>query len=369
MSKGLVLPTLSEPLTANSIQTWITNCDDRIELFGTWNPSVSLTDCTKIMCAAVAFDPASVKLGSFWGSERESCLGSTWDSFKGRIKSQFLGTDSKVDALQSFALQTQGRRPFAEFLASMQAACSTLNAYGKSSPFYVSDFLMKSSLLFRCHPTLRLRVQAIPSFSLESTALDSFIATLSNSWAAIVAEPSFTGVSTLSAPSASALSYPPVSPTVASRPITATEREVIKSKGGCYNCGRSPKDPDWKTHGGTPYSRHCPGNPDRGIPSCGVVAALFPADRADDVLSFFGFVDCPDAPADSRTPALASVAAVTSGLPVVHTASGSDVFDGFLPSVTPIAAVMTSYGVDYDNDEEIDDNEDDLFFGSDYTGP
>ncbi|THU82733.1 hypothetical protein K435DRAFT_872003 [Dendrothele bispora CBS 962.96] len=34
-------------------------------------------------------------------------------------------------------------------------------------------------------------------------------------------------------------------------PITAAEHEAIKAKGGCYNCGRSPKDPDWKAHGGT----------------------------------------------------------------------------------------------------------------------
>ncbi|THU84777.1 hypothetical protein K435DRAFT_869921 [Dendrothele bispora CBS 962.96] len=214
----------------------------------------------------------------------------------------------------------------------MQSARAMLNAYGKTSPFYVSDFLMKSTVLFHCHPTWRLRVRAIPSFSLESTSLDSFVATMSNSWAALVAEPSFPRTLSGSAASSSTvLPSPLVTPTTGTsllRPITAAEREAIKAKGGCYNCGCSPKDPDWKAHGGTPYSRHCPGNSARGIASRGVVAALLLADQTDNVLSFFGFVDTPDAPMDPRSGDLASVAAVSGGLPVVHMASGAEIFVG-----------------------------------------
>ncbi|THU78248.1 hypothetical protein K435DRAFT_876840 [Dendrothele bispora CBS 962.96] len=341
MSKGLVLPALTEPLTADSIQTWITNCDDRIELFSTWNPTVTLSDRTKIMCAAVAFDLSSVKLGSFWGSKRDSCLSGTWDAFKLWIKSQFLGSDSKVDALQSLYLQAQGLCSFSDFLSNMQSARATLNAYGKTSPFYVSDFLMKSTVLFRCHPTLRLRVRAIPSFSLESTSLDR-PRTLAGS----------------SSSSSTVLPSPPVTLTTGaslSRPITAAKHEAIKAKGGRYNCGRSPKDPDWKAHGGTPYSRHCPGNTARGIASRGVVATLLPADQTNNVLSFFGFVDTPDAPIDPHSSGLASGAALTGGLPVVHTASGAEIFAGSTSlSGVPIAAVISSYGYDEFGDE-IDD--------------
>ncbi|KAF9077834.1 hypothetical protein BDP27DRAFT_1357220 [Rhodocollybia butyracea] len=188
-SKVLSFPSLSELLTADSIHTWLTKCDDRLELYKMFNPSVDLKDRTLVMCAADSFDAGSMKLSAFWRSERDSLLDTSWVLFKGRMKSQFLGTDSKVDVLQSFFSIAQGCCPFSEFLADLQASRATLNAYGKNSPFHVSGFLMKTTLLFRCHPTLRLRVHAIPSFNLETTALNAFISILINTWAALEVKP------------------------------------------------------------------------------------------------------------------------------------------------------------------------------------
>ncbi|THU81332.1 hypothetical protein K435DRAFT_475866 [Dendrothele bispora CBS 962.96] len=375
MSKPLTFPALSEPLTADSIQTWLTKCEDRVELFGTWNPSFSLTDRTKIMCAADSFDSKSVKLSAFWGSERDTCLGLSWDSFKQRIKSQFLGTDSKVDALQSFFLSAQGRRPFGDFLAEMQAARATLNAYGSRSPFYVGDFLMKSALLFRCHPSLHLRVRSIPSFSLESMSLDTFVSALANTWSALVAEPSFSHLASWSSPSpgsmptpSSTLSLKALSPLPSSRPISSSEREALKSSGGCFNCGLTPKDPAWKPHGGTPYSRNCPGNQERGIASRNVVAALMPVDQTADVLSFLGFADL------SSSSPLGSVSPTSSAVNEVCTSSGADVYTGVITSRSTVAAIMPTFCDDddpnlplfYTDDGPIDDDEDDRVFGSDY---
>lgn len=107
-SRTLVFPTLSEPLTADAIETWVTKCDDGIEVYVTFNPSVTVADRTKILCASTAFDSASAKLNSFWRSERDSLLSGSWLDFKSRLRSQFLGTDSKVDALQAFFLARPG---------------------------------------------------------------------------------------------------------------------------------------------------------------------------------------------------------------------------------------------------------------------
>lgn len=282
----------------------------------------------------------------------------------------------------------QGRRDFAVFLSELQGCRASLNAYGARSAFVVSDFLFKAVLLFRCHPTLRLRVRAVPSFSLEVLPLDKFVSLMSNTWIAMVAEPAFANLAIStpsvapSAPLTPVMSHVPSvsSSTEPRRPISSAEREALQSKGGCFNCGRCPTDPDWKVHGGKPYSRHCPGNVSRGIAARNVVAAFLPVERAGDVCQMFNFCDDDTAmppPAFSVTP---HVAAIYGSRNIVHHASGVDVFfpptsssmgaGSSMPLAPTVAAVVNNFqGFDYEGDEneEIDDDEDDLVFGSDYA--
>ncbi|KAF9060061.1 hypothetical protein BDP27DRAFT_1430508 [Rhodocollybia butyracea] len=371
-SKVLSFPLLSELLTADSIHTWLTKCDDRLELYKMFNPSVDLKDHTLVMCAADLFDAGSMKLSAFWRSECDSLLDTSWVLFKGCIKSQFLGTDSNVDVLQSFFSIAQGRRPFSKFLTDLQASCAMLNVYGKNLPFHVSGFLMKSALLFCCHPTLCLCVCAIPSFNLETTTLDAFISILINTWAVLEVESSFSGsvapnpAMSLPLPS---LRVPRPASSVA-HPITAAERDELRSKGGCFNCGRTPQDPDWKTHSGNPYSRNCPGNPSRGISAQNVVAALFPSESTGDVFDLFGFTVSVTSDMVASVPP--AVSSVYGSLPVVHHTSDSNLYHNSLvgwlhtPQSHPVAVraiTAVFHDLDLSDNEAIDDDEDDRVFG------
>ncbi|TFK72235.1 hypothetical protein BDN72DRAFT_836636 [Pluteus cervinus] len=85
---------------------------------------------------------------------------------------------------------------------------------------------------------------------------------MSSAWDSMVAE-GVTAPRSLPVNSFASSSKPKVPSSSSGLPkLTSSEREALKSAGGCYHCRRTPTSPGWVRHS----SRDCPGDKSRNIP-------------------------------------------------------------------------------------------------------
>lgn len=186
----------------------------------------------------------------------------TWEEFASRFKDRFIPSGWHIDALARFYDVSQDFDDFRSFLASLQAAQNTLGSAGDA--YAISDSVFKNHLFFFANPILQLRVRAIPNFTYENLTVGALINVMATTWLSLVAE-GFTMpvpksmLKSASAPMSNAHALNSMSPLP---DLTYTEREALRSVGGCFHCHLSPSDPIWKSH----VAHECPGDERRNIP-------------------------------------------------------------------------------------------------------
>ncbi|KLO04360.1 hypothetical protein SCHPADRAFT_947756 [Schizopora paradoxa] len=188
----------------------------------------------------------------------------TWDAFAQHVKTRFLPSNWKLDALRQFYDTRQAGRDFKEYAAELQGAKNQLPGVSSRSYYAISDATFKNHLLFFAHPQLILRVLSQPTFALDTIKTDSLIALMTTAWESLLAEglirssrAGATGISQLARPYAglSTSAMPPA-------PLSIPERTALREAGGCFNCRRTPSSVGWVPHS----ARNCPGDPARNIP-------------------------------------------------------------------------------------------------------
>ncbi len=229
------------------------------------NPTQTLKVSTMITRACVELKEPSAQQ---WYLEERADLKKlpTWENFAQRVKTRFLPSNWKLDALRKFYDIRQGSRDFKDYVNDLQGAKNRLPGLSTKSYFAISDATFKNHLLFFAHPQLILRVLSQPSLSLDTIKFDSLINFMSTAWECLAAEGLIRGPRTAPTPPShfarlSLGTQPSPGHQTALSPLTGNERQALRDAGGCFHCRRTPSSPGWTSHS----ARNCPGNPSRGI--------------------------------------------------------------------------------------------------------
>ncbi|KAI0089660.1 hypothetical protein BDY19DRAFT_117908 [Irpex rosettiformis] len=256
MNHRLEFPALSDPITAPSVHNWIGGCEDAYEVF-TMLTAKSVGDDARILMAGLKMEGE----GAVWWNENRTTLKAlaSWDLFVSRVKERFVPSNWKLDALEAYyTVRQKDTEDFASFAQRLQSARNVLANAGPN--FNISDAILKNHLLFYCNSRLRRRALAIPTLKYGETKVDSLIAMLSAVWASMLEEGTVRQPSLTTRPSTVPASSR-LPPLPATRPVTESERQHLKTVGGCFHCGLEPSSPQWYPH----TSANCKGNSDRGI--------------------------------------------------------------------------------------------------------
>ncbi|KAJ7854957.1 hypothetical protein B0H14DRAFT_3449259 [Mycena olivaceomarginata] len=242
MSK-LEFPKLSDNPSSVVINGWLGRCEDTYEAWQALNPEKSMTPRILITLAGLCMEET-------W----------SWSEFATKVKDCFVPSNWGMLALSVFYSIQQGTSSFPDFAKSLQNVRNALA--GAGTGYTINDSILKNHLLFHSHPILCLRVSGQQNLPFDTMKVDVLIATMSLTWASLLAEGIIKPLRPPSAvPTASSTSLPIPTPLVSLS--SATPASLTQSEKDALHTGL----------GRTPQQQ-LPGDPACGIPPRSVPASV-----------------------------------------------------------------------------------------------